>query len=169
MLPLVLGSSPVDEGNFYVVQRYNDLFDLLKGWGYEPSPDPDFDSWQEIVRDSTRTGHVKINRTRDNGDGTRLTFKFEEFWVKGDRGDEAVMVREDASMLRYAYHGQAPNGGMRWCFDPAGHPSNPCHVHLFAYPEAGERVAYEPLSEWEALESFEQQAYLDDCGSSDEE
>jgi hypothetical protein len=159
----------VDEGIFYVVQRYNDLFDLLQGWGYEPSPDPDFDSWQEVVRDSTQTGHVKITGTRDNGDGTRLTFKFEEFWVKGDRGGEAVIVREDGSMLGYAYHGQAPNGGMRWCFDPTGHPKNPCHVHPFAYPDGGEKVACEPVSEWEALESFEQQAYLDDCGPSDDE
>ena len=63
----------MDRGIGHVVQRYNDLYDLLRDWGYEVVPDPDFDSWQEIVRDSTRTGHVKLTGTRDNGDGTSMT------------------------------------------------------------------------------------------------
>lgn len=159
----------MDEGIGYTVQRYNDLYDLLKDWGYEPFPDPDFDSWQEIVRDSTQTGHIRVTGRRDNGDGTYLTFKFEEFWVKGDRGEEAVLVREDGSLWGYYYHGQAPNGGMRWCVDAAGHPDTPRHVHPFAYPEGAEAVACEPVTAWEALETFEQHAYLDDCGATDEE
>jgi hypothetical protein len=110
-----------------------------------------------------------VTGTRDNGDGTYLTFKFEEFWVKGDRGEEAVIVREDGSLWGYYYHGQAPNGGMRWCVDAVGHPDIPCHVHPFAYPEGAEAVACERVSAWAALETFEQQAYLDDCGPSDEE
>jgi hypothetical protein len=155
----------VDEGIYHVVERYNELFDLLRDWGYEPVPDPDFDNWQEIVRDASHTGHIKIAGTRDNGDGTSLTFKFEEFWVKGDRGEEAVLVREDGSMWGYAYHGRAPEGGMRWCVDPVGHPNNPQHVHPFAHPDGGAAVACEPVSPWEALETFEQHAYLYGGGS----
>lgn len=159
----------MDRGIDYVVERYNELYDLLRNWGYEVVPDPDFESWSKIVRDSAETGHVKLTGTRDNGDRTYLTFKFEEFWVKGDRGKEAVLVSEDGSLWGYFYHGQAPNGGMRWCVDPTGHPGNPRHVHPFAYPEGADAVPCEPVSAWEALETFEQQAYLDDCGPSDDE
>jgi hypothetical protein len=159
----------MDEGIYYVVQRYNDLYDLLKAWGYEPFPDPDFDGWQEIMRDSAETGHVKVTGTRDNGDGTHLTFKFEEFWVKGDRGEDAVLVREDGSLWGYYYHGQAPKGGMRWCVDLVGHADNPCHVHPFASPETADAEPCEPVTAWEALETFEQQVYLDDCSPSEDE
>lgn len=159
----------MDEGIAYVVERYNELFDLLGDWGYEVVPDPDFDSWQQIVRDGTLTGHVKLVGTRDNGDGTHMTVKLEEFWVKGDRAGEAAFVREDGSLWGYCYHCQAPGGAMRWCLDPVGHANNPCHVHPFAYPEGGEAEACDPLTVWEALETFEQHAYLDEFGHSEEE
>src|SRR5579871_5606203 len=54
---------------------------------------------------------------------TYMTVKFEGFWVKGDLGSDAILVCEGASLRRYHYHGQAPNGGMRWCVFPEGaHP-----------------------------------------------
>lgn len=106
---------------------------------------------------------------RDNSDGTYMTFKVEEFWVKGDLGDEAVLVREGASLRRYHYHGQASNGGMRWCVFPEEHPHDPSHVHPFELPEGGEPVECDPISPRDALEAFEENAYLDDCGTSDEE
>lgn len=159
----------MDGGIDYVVERYNELFDLLSNWGYEVIPDPDLENWSAIVRASTDTGHVKLTGVRNNWDGTSLTFKFEEFWVKGDRGDEAVMVRGDGSLWGCFYHGQAPTGGMRWCVDRVGHPGNPSHVHPFALPEGADAVPCEPVSAWEALEMFEQHAYLDDCGPSEDE
>jgi hypothetical protein len=53
--------------------------------------------------------------------------------------------------------------------DLVGHADNPRHVHPFAYLEGADAIACEPVSAWEALETFEQHAYLDDCGASDEE
>ncbi len=157
------------DGIAYVATRYEELDDLLYDWGYEVVPDPNFSQWQEIIHTSPLTGYVKVTGRRDNGDGTYMTVKFEEFWVAGDLGAEAVLVREGASLRRYHYHGQAPNGGMRWCVFPEEHPYDPIHVHPFGMPEGGDPVVCEAVTPLEALETFEQNAYLDDCGPSDEE
>jgi hypothetical protein len=95
----------------YVATRYDELYDLLTDWGYEVIPDPDFSQWQEIVQASPLTGYVKLTGRRDHGDSTYLTFKFEEFWVEGNIGSEAVIVRTGASLRQYHYHGQAQSGG----------------------------------------------------------
>jgi hypothetical protein len=153
----------------YAGTRYYELDELLQQWGYELVADPDFSSWQETFLTSPLTGHVKVTGRRDNGDGTHLTVKFEEFWVKGDLGKAAVELREGASLARYHYHGHAPNGGMRWCLYPEGHPHDPIHVHPFAPPEGGDPVACEAISPYEMLQEFERNVYVSEFGLSDEE
>jgi hypothetical protein len=157
------------EGTRYVATRYEELYDLLNDWGYEVVGDPNFSQWQEIILASPLTGRVLVTGRRPADEDARLVFKFEEFWVEGDLGDEAALVREGISLRQYHYHGQAPSGAMRWCLDPEGHPNDPCHVHPFPAPEGGPRVKCEAVSPLEALETFEQQFYLDSFGSSDEE
>lgn len=157
------------EGVHYVATRYEELYDLLEDWGYEVIADPNFSQWQEIIQTSPLTGRVLVTGRRPDQDGTRLVFKFEEFWVEGDIGDEAALVREGASLRQYHYHGQAPTGGMRWCLDPERHPKNPCHVHPFPAPEDGPRVDRDPISALEALRTFEQEFYLHAFGPSNEE
>jgi hypothetical protein len=157
------------EGIRYVGTRYEELVDLLEDWGYEVVPDPNVSQWQEIIQTSPLTGRVLVTGRRPDEGDTRLAFKFEEFWVEGDIGPEAVLVREGASLRQYHYHGQAPTGGMRWCHDPEGHPDNPCHVHPFPAPDDGQREDCDPVSPREALEMFEQQFYLHRFGPSDAE
>jgi hypothetical protein len=159
----------VGQGIEYVATRYEELFDLLEDWGYEVVPDPNFSQWQEAIATSPLTGWVLVTGRRPDEDGTRLVFKFEEFWVEGDLGDEAVLVRHGASLRQYHYHGQALTGGMRWCHDPQGHPGNPCHVHPFPAAQGDTPVPCESVSPREALEMFEQEFYLDAYGPSDEE
>jgi len=150
------------DGIQYVGTRYDELYDLLDWWGYEVVPDPDFSRWQETLYTSPLTGLVKVTGRRDD-----LTVKFEEFWVKGDRGEEAALVREGASLVRYHYHCQASNGGIRWCFYPEDHPDDPIHVHPF--PEAGDPVICDPIDPKMALKTFEDCVYMTDCGPSEQE
>jgi hypothetical protein len=156
-------------GIHFVGTRYEELVKLLVDWGYEIAPDPDFSRWQEVVRTSPLTGHVLVTGRRPDHDDTRLVFKFEEFWVEGDIDEEAVLVREGASLRQYHYHGQSPTGGMRWCHDPEGHSDDPCHVHPFAAPEGGAAVSCGPIGPFDALQEFEGQFYLDAFGPSEEE
>jgi hypothetical protein len=156
------------EAIHYAGTRYFELDRLLQEWGYEIVADPDFSSWQETFLTSPLTGYIKVTGRRDNGDGTYLTVKFEEFWTEGVvRG--ATEVREGASLVRYHYHGQAPNGGMRWCLFPEAHPHDPIHVHPFGWPEGGDPVVCDPISPYEVLQEFEGNAYVDELGSSEEE
>ncbi|MGD0712793.1 MAG: hypothetical protein ABSB24_01225 [Gaiellaceae bacterium] len=157
------------EGIHYVGTRYEELADLLEDWGYEVVPDPNFSQWQEIIQTSPLTGRVLVTGRRPDEDDARLVFKFEEFWVEGDIGDEAVLVREGASLRQYHYHGQTSTGAMRWCLDPERHPNDPCHLHPFPAPEDGPRVECDPVSPREALQEFERQFYLGTHGPSDEE
>jgi len=157
------------EGIHYVGTRYEELYDLFSFWGYVVIPDPTSSQWQEILSTSPLTGYVKLAGRRSNGDDTYMSFKVEEFWVKGDLSDDAVLVREGASLVRYHYHGQAPNGGMRWCLFPEGHPHDPCHVHPFELPEGGDPVECDPVAPGDAIDAFEERVYLDDFGPSDEE
>lgn len=157
------------DGIHYVGTRYDHLARLLESWGYEVVPDPDFSQWQEIVQTSPLTGWVVVTGRRPDQDPTRLVFKFEEFWVEDDIGSEGVLYREGASLRQYHYHGQSPNGAMRWCRDPEGHPNDPCHLHPFPAPEGGPRVECEPIEPRVALQEFERAFYIDRDGTSEEE
>lgn len=154
------------EGIHYVGTRYRELEDLLDKWGYEvvrPS------GWDEIYYTSPLTGRVLVNGRRPDGDATQLTFKFEEFWREATSADEAVLVREGAALRGYHYHGQSPNGAMRWCLDPEGHPENPCHVHPFPALQSEPREECDPIEPEPSLGAFENAFYLDRDGPSEEE
>lgn len=142
---------------------------MLNQWGYEVVPDPDKSRWNEIVRNSPMTGLVLI-RAEKRIEDTTFVFRITEYWEDGTTPGRTI--RENASLVRYHYHGQtidatgAPRAGVRFCLFEERHMDIPFHRH----PGGGQKVEpYEPIDPWAALAEFEAQVFLDAGGSAEPE
>ncbi len=62
----------------------------------------------------------------------RITFTLTEHWSEHPLGD--AQEREGLYLCSYSYHGQAGVAGLRYDFDPDGHPECPYHLHPAGAP-----------------------------------
>jgi hypothetical protein len=157
-----LALSLVSPGVHYTGTRYMQLAEMLNKWGYEVTPHPDFSGWNEIVAASPLTGFVLLRGEKTIEDLT-LVFNIREFWVEGIKSDR--LVREGASLVRYHYHGQSDQGGMRFCLYEEGHPAMPFHRHPFGHNTRAEHS--DPIDVEDALDEFETAIFLMAGGDQD--
>jgi hypothetical protein len=142
-------------GVHYTGTRYMQLAQMLNKWGYEVVPDPDLSRWTELVQAAPLTGFVAL-RGEKTIDETTFTFNIREYWEEGIQDDRTV--RESASLVRYHYHGQVPEGALRFCLYEEGHPDMPFHRHPFGADAKAEHA--EPVDPEDALAEFEAAVFV---------
>jgi hypothetical protein len=130
-------------------RRFEYLQELLFASGYVIDPggrDPN--EWNE----DPPLGLVRLKGVALRGEGEeaepdpRITFSAVELW-SADRV-EGAHEEQGFWLAAYAYHGQAGEASLRYCFDPQRHPDMPYHRHP---PRRAERERSRLTSPAEAL------------------
>lgn len=117
-----------DDRIWFVQRRFDELAASLESLGWPVIERGDLSEWDEGRRVDPVMGVVRIRGARELLDiGAQATFTVKEWWARPPA--DGPLEREGVVLAGYHYTAVSLSKMVRYCFDPARHPTEAYHLH----------------------------------------